>query len=541
MKEACCLEKIQIKNVRSLSDTGLVSLSKVTLLVGENSSGKSSFLRTFPLIKQSISKRTNGPILWAGDIDDYVDFGSFGETVTNDGSKSMSFTFQFELTLRSIVRLIRQSVFKNISHCDLLTDKVTYSFTVSRKESKEYISDLRVLINSNSFEFMFLADGHPDSICVNQNVVDVKQEKKHLHIVYSQEMGSSSIFGFNLPSVEKMIYSAYNFFMEDKSTAEEEDDYLFFKYETQFHNCVCRIGALLSKNVSISHMQDIINNTAALSNNETAQNQLDRIIINKLVEIDTSMRDQWTSRFMLAYFYRIFSEADDYLRTYFRQVHYIAPLRATAERYYRLRNLAIDEVDYQGKNLAVFLSGLPKGRLQNFQNWTLKHFGFKIVVDKTEGHVSVKVSLHSGGYPINISDTGFGYSQILPIITQLWDLSTTRKLNAMSYNRIPLVIAIEQPELHLHPSLQAKLVEALIASIELADKNNNQLQLILETHSETIVNYFGKMIAKGQIDNNDVSVLLFERDTNTRKTEVRTSNYDSNGYLNDWPIGFFAP
>ena len=91
------LNKIQIKNIRSLKDTGQVPLSPITLLVGENSSGKSTFLRLFPLIKQSISKRTDGPLLWAGDVDDYVDFGSFAETITNDGSTAMTLCFSFPI------------------------------------------------------------------------------------------------------------------------------------------------------------------------------------------------------------------------------------------------------------------------------------------------------------------------------------------------------------------------------------------------------------------------------------------------------------
>lgn len=89
------LDKIRIQNVRSLKDTGEIKLSPITLLVGENSSGKSTFLRMFPLLKQSICKRTNGPVLWAGDVDDYVDFGSFQETVTNDGSNDITLSFFF--------------------------------------------------------------------------------------------------------------------------------------------------------------------------------------------------------------------------------------------------------------------------------------------------------------------------------------------------------------------------------------------------------------------------------------------------------------
>ena len=98
MKGECLVKEIQMKNFRSLKDTGIQTLSPITILVGENSSGKSTFLRAFPLLKQSISKRTSGPILWAGDVDDYVDFGSFKETVTNDKSKEISFGFKFNIS-----------------------------------------------------------------------------------------------------------------------------------------------------------------------------------------------------------------------------------------------------------------------------------------------------------------------------------------------------------------------------------------------------------------------------------------------------------
>ncbi len=68
---------IQVKNLRSLYDTGEIEMKKINMLVGNNSSGKSTFLRIFPLLKQSFNKRINGPILWAGDEDDYVDLEAF--------------------------------------------------------------------------------------------------------------------------------------------------------------------------------------------------------------------------------------------------------------------------------------------------------------------------------------------------------------------------------------------------------------------------------------------------------------------------------
>ncbi|WP_412034465.1 AAA family ATPase [Vibrio sp. Vb1980] len=68
------MKSIRIEGLRSLVDTGFVELKPINVLVGTNSSGKSSFLRVFPLLRQSIERRTRGPILWNGT---YTDFESF--------------------------------------------------------------------------------------------------------------------------------------------------------------------------------------------------------------------------------------------------------------------------------------------------------------------------------------------------------------------------------------------------------------------------------------------------------------------------------
>lgn len=47
------LKSIRIENLRSLTDTGNIELKPLTILVGKNSVGKSTFARTFPLLRQT--------------------------------------------------------------------------------------------------------------------------------------------------------------------------------------------------------------------------------------------------------------------------------------------------------------------------------------------------------------------------------------------------------------------------------------------------------------------------------------------------------
>ena len=544
VREVVLLEKIRIQNVRSLKDTGDVPLSPITLLVGENSSGKSTFLRTFPLLRQSISKRTDGPILWAGDVDDYVDFGSFDETVTNDGSTDMTFSFSFEATtsrkyiMRSPNGRMARQEFPFPMDIGALPDHITYSITISRAGMREHVSKLHVTYNNATFTFN-LSPQHkrPNVIVDGSYDYPLSQKEDARAPIY---FPVSRIFEYDLPNITRTFNELFSLLGgDDKARAEyqQEDDEDDFALDYDYRRVVtiCQmIGVCLLTGLSWDEIQ-----AHAIFKGKEDKDPFLTIIIRKLGNFSSGKRSDALASCKLAGFRAVLPYIEDYLSAYFRQVHYIAPLRATAERYYRLRNLSIDEVDYQGKNLAMFLNGLTRSKLQSFQSWTRKYFGFEIDVKRDGGHISVQVALTNGNGFINISDTGFGYSQILPIITQLWVLSTS--IRRPVGEATPLVIAIEQPELHLHPALQAKLANAFRASIELAKKNHCNLQLLIETHSETIVNFFGRAIARKIMSPKDVSVVLFEKKREQNQTEVRISQYDEAGYLQNWPLGFFVP
>lgn len=83
-----------IQNLRRLKSTPMVELRPITLLLGRNSVGKSTFLRSFPLLRQSIETNASAPILWYGDL---VDFGNFRSAVSdNDVRTPITFTFEID-------------------------------------------------------------------------------------------------------------------------------------------------------------------------------------------------------------------------------------------------------------------------------------------------------------------------------------------------------------------------------------------------------------------------------------------------------------
>jgi len=242
--------------------------------------------------------------------------------------------------------------------------------------------------------------------------------------------------------------------------------------------------------------------------------------------------------FNVLQFLQIYEEE---LSNFARSIRYIAPVRATAERYYRIQNLAVDEVDFQGQNLPMFLRNLTDTERKNFSEWTESLFGFSFQPSPSGGHTSIYVS-QGEGIKFNLTDMGFGFSQILPILTQLWQLSQKRAIRRIRpFGGNSIYFTMEQPELHLHPRMQSRLAVAFSSIIQQAMKENIDLRLIIETHSDTILNTFGRLIANGALNPELINVVLFEKPHADQPSNVRISNYDNKGYLTNWPYGFFEP
>jgi predicted ATPase len=221
-------------------------------------------------------------------------------------------------------------------------------------------------------------------------------------------------------------------------------------------------------------------------------------------------------------------------------ISYVGPSRATGERYYRMQELAVDEIDPQGKNLPMFLHSLPRNQLTAFSKWLEEALGYAIQIGQSAGHIQIELRDLTSDIYYNMADMGYGFSQILPIMAQIWSREY-RRLN-VSYNSI---LAMEQPELHLHPAYQAKLADVLARTIrDQSDVQNNKprrkIGFVIETHSEAIVNRIGELIMEGSINHEDVAIYIFEKRPSDRSTNIRKVNFDEDGTLRNWPIGFFS-
>src|SRR3954468_12856461 len=118
---------------------------------------------------------------------------------------------------------------------------------------------------------------------------------------------------------------------------------------------------------------------------------------------------------------------------------------------------------------------------------------------------------------VSAADVGFGVSQLLPLVVQL--------LVARDQ-----VICIEQPEIHLHPRLQAEFAEILIESVSAEGRAN---QVIVETHSEHVMLRLQRKIRAGEIAADDIAVLYIDIDESDQTANAKRIRLDQRGRFMD--------
>ncbi|MBI3878591.1 MAG: AAA family ATPase [Verrucomicrobia bacterium] len=134
------------------------------------------------------------------------------------------------------------------------------------------------------------------------------------------------------------------------------------------------------------------------------------------------------------------------------------------------------------------------------------------------------------GATVSARDIGVGVSQILPILANAFGTSHH-------------IHSIEQPELHLHPALQAKLGDTFIESA-LGERKNT---FILETHSEHLILRLLRRVRETNdgsrtpvpIKPEDLAV-LFVQPTENGSRVLNLPVTPDGDFGVPWPGGFFA-
>jgi predicted ATPase len=160
----------------------------------------------------------------------------------------------------------------------------------------------------------------------------------------------------------------------------------------------------------------------------------------------------------------------------------------------------------------------PNQLLEQARLW-LKYITPGTRLDDAKIYSEIKIAEVSLGdsRPTNV---GFGLSYVLPII-----------VNGLIAQEGSLFI-IENPEAHLHPSGQSNIGKFL------AKIAASGVQVIIETHSEHVINGIRLAALEGTIPHNKVQINFFDRDEN-ESVRVKSIQLNEKADLTEWPNGFF--
>lgn len=220
----------------------------------------------------------------------------------------------------------------------------------------------------------------------------------------------------------------------------------------------------------------------------------------------------------------------------FRELYYLGPLREYPQRSYVWAGETPADVGLKGQNAVhaliagkekrVYSGKGSKARLEKrIADW-LVTLGLAAsfathAIGGSASQYEVRLKRHRGGHEVLITDMGIGVSQILPVLVLCY------------YVPEGSTIILEQPELHLHPSVQSGLADVFIDVVQ-----KRGIQLIIESHSEHFIRRLQRRTADGSLKKEQTA--LYFCDIHEGVSRIQALEMDLFGTVSNWPQGFFG-
>lgn len=459
---------IDIKNFKAFSDWQSLSLAPITLVYGPNSSGKSSIIHSIMLLRQSLTRpSTQGGLVSNGE---YVDLGDYSSMVNeHDISKEISFRVSYTPSKKNSEQSIRSSAFGS-SH--LRSYELGYAYSGTE--------------NNSTYEgFSYL----------KQIDITVTNEKKApvFHAAFKSNLREKS-----KESLSKRLLSAKRFSL---LTEDSVADYIERRTRDWEKQKIEDIKKVLLKT---EFQTDLNFSTPCMA----------------VSGIKPASGLPITAGIILNY---TLGETASDLKEKFSTVTYLGPLRSHPSRFYAPKGDQNESVGKLGENVARFIYEQSPEITKKINKWFEKfeipyELSARSIGDNVTGTViCLQLRDVRSNVVVGPSDVGFGIGQMLPIIVE-------------GIVRENSIICVEQPEIHLHPRLQAHLADFII---ETSKKN----QWIIETHSESLLLRIQARIYQG-LSKDQVSINYVE--PTSRGGEIIHIPLDEEGdFCREFPDGFF--
>lgn len=447
---------LKINNYRSFINQKF-NFSKINILIGENSGGKSSLLKLLLALKQTHDSPNEVNLKLNGD---YTDLGNFEEVV--------------------------------------------YYRNKNRKIKIEFEN------NDKYFDYFFIFLKEIEDFTTKTKILEIKKQ-----LLYYKDSSTSVSFEF---SSKLNDHSTIKTIFKNEKIGTVEIIQIKIKEDDIRRNLTCNIK------FTFKDYSGILENCT--SNKDGFFTLVDGDFITKCKKQFPKYGEEifYSIAYLLVF--------QNYIKEEIGKIRFVNPIGSSPKRFYfqEDRKATFKLIDIEKFINILSDKTLSKAQYQDridLLNKTIKSFGIaeevSIIRDKQLPVIALNVKTKD--FWTNITDVGYGVSLQIPILFQA--------ILSENYTKFGQTLLIEQPEVHLHPTLQAKFIETLLS---IGNKNT----YFIETHSEHIIRKL-QILVKNKNYNlkpEDITIHYFKREP--LKFSITEHKIQSDGKLTpSFPDGFF--
>lgn len=514
------LQSLQLENFKAFGERTHIPFAPITLIFGENSAGKSTILQALNLLKQTRESRETGIPLLPRTETGIVDLGSFQELIFDHDLKrvfsirvetkderELAIEFSFKRpSLEEVVRLDQIQIYDGMfSKCIAKFQPLDAS-----KDPEEFWRRMGYLPD------LSMSNLPPPSKLPIVECVWLTEEPEYWKLEFEWcKKNRKDILSRIKTRLEQSV---------DHQTDIEKEiwrrDINLLKADHKLFSSDFDLETYISK----KHKEKM---NTALRVEDFLPDGIVSIKRNHWITGSHSLLDPQSDEMEIFDVGELAIQASRTLEQTLGAFFPMGPFRRAPERWYIFRGTSPQDVGYRGDLLPDLLFR-HRGLVKETNKW-LKHLkiGYELEVRSVGAYSGDLFEMRlidtrrSKRVNVALPDVGFGISQLLPFVVQ----------SLVSEKRI---ISIEQPEVHVHPRLQADLGDLLAEAI----KEPRQNQFIIETHSEHLILRLQRLVRKKEIKPEDVSVIYVSR--GSEGAEAERLRLDEEGdFIDEWPNGFF--
>jgi len=509
-RDRLMLKALTVENYRGFREKTVFELKPLTVLLGRNSSGKSSLTRLIPLFQQSLTRSSASPVLWSSDA---VDMGNICDVITHNDDP-LELRIGFRIPVGALAHFLSRYQFGPPPQLYLDQDEeVEYVIRLSADGARTKFDGIDITIAGQVLSIGWSKEG-----VVNKIAVDGKPYK----------VGD-----------DELIVEPASMFPEITRKRRREGDVRRRYAGLMSEELSTALDPVIHGRTAKDRVKHLSDTIAFLPKRSarTAVRELPNVVARKVTEANSARISDLSFIHNAS---KIVTFLQFELTPTFMSAAYIGPSRASGNRFDRIQELAVNRLDASGANTAMYVYSLNEQERSSFNDLLIRACGHTLKVDESGvGHVSVKIGRLGQAHFENITDVGFGYSQLVPVIAQLHAVRE-RALGSDEAETRDVIFAVEQPELHLHPAMQASLADLFVGAINTETSLVDSTTIIVETHSETFISQLGLLVAEKAIEPSSIAIYFVDKDENEELSRLRRVDFNADGVIEEWPAGFFS-